>query len=95
MSLPALTAPIEEVAPALGLSPNKLKRRHRAMHETSGFPLPLPDLDWRWSVEALATWAAAPGRRIEEEKEAANDAGGLSVQEKAQREFFSRRYGRQ
>lgn len=59
--LKEVTAPLEEVAEALGIKPTSLKRRSRILHNTKGFPLPLPGGGWRWSSRAVTAWIAAAG----------------------------------
>jgi len=56
----SLTISLGELAQALGMSPQQLKRRHRALHR-SGLPLPLTHGSggsWVWPGLATRIWLA-------------------------------------
>lgn len=80
-----LTVPLEEVAAALGLSPERLRRLARSLHEKHGFPLPLPTAGWRWSRPVLQAWLEAGGAPL-----APEDAPDLP---KLQNAMLRRKYG--
>lgn len=81
-----LTVPLDEVAAALGISPDRLRRTARALHVRHGFPLPLPVIGgWRWSRAVLEAWLEAGGVPA-----AAEDAPDLTQSQNA---MLRRRYG--
>jgi hypothetical protein len=54
------TAPIEEVAAALGKTEDWLRRRWLKHHLETGFPRKLPDC-WVWPRAAVAAWLRGGG----------------------------------
>lgn len=54
------TIGLEDLAEALGLTAEGLKRRHRALHRDRGLPLPLSygvgGKNWRWPGAATRAW---------------------------------------
>lgn len=90
------TLPIEDIASALGLTPQSLMRKHKRLSRDHGFPPPLPGGVWRWSRAAIEAWIRANGARPDETAEtdnpsAANDRTSRLVIE--QNASLRARYG--
>lgn len=58
-SLTQQTAGLEEVAAALGKTPDWLRRRWLRLHQERGFPRKLAG--WVWPRRAVEAWIAAEG----------------------------------
>jgi len=67
------TATLAEVAAALGIPEERLKRSWRRLHRGKGFPPPLPCGGWVWSRGAVSLWIAASGRADTGEGTHSND----------------------
>lgn len=95
MALADETADIGEVSQAIGLKPSRLKRKWRQLHESSGFPPPLPGGGWVWDRRAVSRWIAAP-KPVEaihpganDNETASNSLGGIIA---AQANYLRARY---
>ncbi|MEM7067943.1 MAG: hypothetical protein AAF478_03590 [Pseudomonadota bacterium] len=55
------TAGLEEVAQALGISPESLKNRYRTFHRNFGMPMPVCGSRYCWPRLALAAWLRTGG----------------------------------
>jgi hypothetical protein len=88
--LEAETAPIEEVAKAIGRSEVWLRRRWLKLHLEHGFPRKLPQC-WAWPRAAVAAWLRAGGASPAQPAPAGND--NAYDDEAAFRAAIATRYG--
>ncbi len=93
MSLIDRTAPLSEVAAALGKSEDWLRRNWLRFHREQGFPRKLAG--WVWPRRAVEIWIEAEGRAAEALPLASNDNGSWEADAlvAAQREAMAQRYG--
>lgn len=61
MQLADETAPLDEVAQAIGRTPEWLKRHWLALHRRSGFPRKISGGGFVWPRRAVAAWLRAGG----------------------------------
>lgn len=88
------TVSIDELARALGVKEAKLKRTWRRLHETTGFPPPLPGGNWVWGRRAVSRWIDGPILNVPGANDNAVPArSGVGPIIDAQNDFLRTRYG--
>lgn len=90
-SLQAETAPIDEVASAIGRREEWLRRNWLRFHLEHGFPRKLPQC-WAWPRAAVAAWLRAGGASPARPAPAGND-NDTPTAEAAYRAAIANRYG--
>ena len=92
------TLSLEQVALALGLSPNQLKRKARLMHTRFGFPRPISGSNWRWPAAVIRSYLRSGGALQPASVIPSNDNQGETKQSQADyvnacRNALHKRYG--
>ncbi|WP_156899380.1 helix-turn-helix transcriptional regulator [Pleomorphomonas koreensis] len=90
------TVTIDEVAAALRITPDRLWRSWRRLHEKTGFPPPLPGGNRVWGRRAVSRWIdgptpLVPGANDNTVSRASNSGLGDIIG--AQADFLRTRYG--